>query len=161
MRFHVARSCHMRMVLCCIIALVFFSSMCFSVAADSEYGKEVKFRGVAVTDEEWGETVAYGSYYCEVAIQEILYDPKNALVLGDNVTIAYSGSLSLKIGDEVECYGLDCRNDTSSPKQCYGYVVCKNDLFYAIPEFQSSTAVFLFMAATLLMVIAYRRKYLQ
>jgi hypothetical protein len=96
----------------------------FTVEA-SEFGSEVKFRGVVVSDEKWGEIVAYGSYYCEVTILEVLYDPNGTLFLDDNVTVAYRDSLSLHVGEKVECYGINCIDCPTSPKQCYGYIVCK------------------------------------
>jgi len=106
-----------------------FSTLCsfgfFSVVEASEFGNEVKFRGIVISDEKWGEIVAYGSYYCEVTVLEVLYDPSSTLSLNDNVTVAYQESLSLCIGDEVECYGINCINCSTCPKQCYGYIVCK------------------------------------
>ena len=113
-----------------------FSTLCsfaflYAVEA-SEFGNEVEFRGIAISDEKWGEIVAYGSYYCEVTVLEVLYDPNSTLSLNDNVTIAYQESLSLHIGDEVKCYGINCINCTACPKQFYGYIVCKPAPYYVV-----------------------------
>jgi hypothetical protein len=97
----------------------------FSPVEASEFGNQVKFRGLVVSDEKWGEIVAYGSYYCDVTILEVLYDPNSTLSVNDNVTVAYQEPLSLHIGDNVECYGVNCINCPTSPKQCWGYIVCK------------------------------------
>ena len=118
---------------------------------------EVKFRGVATTDEQWGETVCYGSYYCNVTLQEILYDPNNTLLLDEEVTICYNQSLPVKAGDQVECYGYYWKE--AGPMQCVGRVECVGNDYYVIPEFQSLLILPLFMISTLLALIIYRRKH--
>jgi len=118
----------------------------------------VKFRGIAISDEKWETTVAYGSYYCEVTVLEVLYDPNSTLSSRDNVTIAYQESLSLHVGDEIECHGINCINCSTCPKQCYGYIVCKPTPYYVVPEFSSLIILPLFMIATLVAIIVYRKK---
>jgi len=118
---------------------------------------EVKFRGVVATNEEWGEFVCSGSYYCNVTIEEILYDLNNTLSLEDEVTICYNQSLSLEIGDQVECYGYYWKS--GGPPQCVGRVACIGDDYYVVPEFPSFLILPLFMIATLLTVIVYKRKH--
>jgi len=92
------------------------------------FGGEVKFRGVVATDERWGDFVCYGSYYCDVIIEEILYDPNNTLLLGYNVSVCYGQSLTLKVGDRVESYGFYYK--WGGPLQCIGYVCCNEDPYY-------------------------------
>jgi hypothetical protein len=46
----------------------------------------VKFRGVATTDEDHGSTVCYGSYFYKVRVEEILSDPDAALEIGKEYT---------------------------------------------------------------------------
>jgi len=79
----------------------------------------VKFNGVATTDERHGNTVCYGSYFYKVRIEEILSDPDNALEIGKEYTFATGkvgrvtevlrqiGIMSehVKAGDEVEVEG--------------------------------------------------------
>ena len=48
----------------------------------------VKFRGIATTDERHGSTVCYGSYFYKVRIEEILSDPDNALEIGKEYKFA-------------------------------------------------------------------------
>jgi len=135
--------------LVCLIALV--------VPETYALNGEVKFRGVATTNEAWGESVCYGSYYCNVTVGEILYDPNGTLSLGDEVTICYNQSLLIEIGNEVECYGFYWKE--SGPMQCVGRVQCTGNDYYVIPEFQSLIIISLFMTTTLLATIAFRRKH--
>lgn len=104
------------------LTLAVFLSM---VKADDYTDREVKFWGIITSDEEWGGLVAYGSYYCNVMVTEIIYDPKNTMSVNQNVTIAYEYQLHLRRGETVICYGINGINCTVAPKQCYGYVVCK------------------------------------
>jgi hypothetical protein len=145
-----------------VIGLLVVLTLCvnagFYGGTASAYGYEVKFRGVAVSDESFGQIVAYGSYYCEATVKAVLYDPNSTLSFGDNVTVAYQNALSVKAGDEIECYGANCINCSICPKQYFGYVVCKPSPYYTIPEFPSVLMVFLLMATTLPAVILYRRR---
>lgn len=131
-------------------SLFFLFEESFAYVAYGEYGEiEVRFKGVVTTDEEWGDFVAYGSYYCRVSIEEILYDPNNTLSLSDVVTVCYSEPLFLETEDEIECYGLNCINCSSCPKQFVGKIVCNGNSYYTIPEFPSLIILPLFMLATL------------
>ncbi len=105
--------------------LTLYSFTFFFTVEASEFGNVVEFRSVVVSDEKWGEIVAYGSYYCEVTILDVVYDPNGTLFVNDNVIVAYQESLSLHAGEKIECYGINCINCPTSPKQCYGYIVCK------------------------------------
>jgi len=100
----------------------------FVVKVSAQCGK-VKFRGTVATDEEWGVFVCYGSYWCYVIVEEILYDPNSTLSLGYAVSVCYSESLSLKVGDYVECYGCYWILG-ACPFQYCGYVACKEDPYY-------------------------------
>ncbi len=141
-------------------SLFFLFEESFAYGAYGEYGEiEVRFKGVVTTDEEWGDFVAYGSYYCKVSIEEILYDPNNTLSLSDVVTVCYSEPLFLETEDEIECYGLNCINCSSCPKQFVGKIVCKGNSYYTIPEFSSFFILPLFMLSTLVLLIVYRRKH--
>lgn len=140
-----------------MIFVALFSLTFFFVTAVSALNGKVKFRGLAATNEEWGETVCYGSYYCNVTVEEILYDPNNTLSLEDVVTVCYNESLGIEIGDQVECYGYYWKE--VGPMQCVGKVECIGNDYYVIPEFPSFLILPLFMIATLLAVIVYRRKH--
>ena len=139
------------------IALMGMSMLAFIVQPGkaSDIG-EVKFRGHVTTDEEWGEFVCYGSYYCNVTVEEILYDPNSTLSLEDVVAVCYNQSMSLKVGDWVECFGFYWKN--VGPLQSLGRVCCKNGNYYVIPEFPSLIVMLLFMITTPLVLIVYRRK---
>lgn len=127
--------------------------------ASAQWEREVKFKGIVTSDEKFGVTVAYGSYYCKVSIEEILFDPNNTLSLSDIVTVCYPESLSLEIGEEIECFGLNCINCFSCPKQYVGKIVCKGNSYYTIQEFSSLNILLpLFIIATLLAVLLHRRK---
>ena len=123
----------------------------------SAQGQEVKFRGIVNSDEEFGGLVCYGSYYCSISVTQILHDPNNTLSPGDVVTICYNKSLSLKTGDPVECYGRYYKIGVC-PFQYCGKIVCMKDGYYVIPELPSFLILPLFMIATLLAAMIYRRK---
>lgn len=123
----------------------------------AQYEIEVKFRGTVTADEQWGWT-CYHSYYCDVEIQEILENPNGTLVLNEIVTVCYADSLSLKVGDYVECFGIDCRNCSYCPKQYIYKIACKTDPYYVVPEFSSILILLPFTAVMLL--LRYKRKFL-
>jgi hypothetical protein len=127
------------------------------IRESSSSGGEVKFRGFATTAEEWGDFVCYGSYCCNASVGEILSDPNNTLSIGNVVTVCYNNSLSIKVGDYVECYGYYWKG--LSPLQCVGKICCENDGYYVVPEFPSFLILPLFMTLTLLAVIVYKRKH--
>lgn len=135
-----------------VVAIVLVSMSIEGVRANGE----VKFRGVVATNEEWGEFVCYSSYYCNVTVEEILCDPNCTLSIGKTVTVCYNQSLSLKVGDSVECYGF--YYEDVGPLQCVGRIYCINDCYYVIPEFPSLLILLLFMMATL-SVVAYGKKH--
>jgi hypothetical protein len=112
-----------------IILFVLAAFIGFFVAEVSAPIGEVKFRGIVATGEEWGGLVCYGSYYCSVSIEEILYDPENLLLVYE-VSVCYNESLSLKAGDWVECYGFYWKE--FGPLQCMGRVDCKADPYYVM-----------------------------
>jgi hypothetical protein len=85
-----------------VLAVLCLSARLCEAEAPTYGGYEVNFRGVAISDEGFGVFVAYGSYYCEATVKEILYDPNSSLSLGDNVTVAYQNALSVKAGDEID-----------------------------------------------------------
>lgn len=116
---------------------------------------EVRLAGLVATDEEWGNFVCYGSYYCNVTVGEILYDANNTLSLGDVVAICYNESLSLGIGDQIECYGI--YHKRSGPLQCIGRVDCRSDPYYVIPEFPSALVLLLLMTSTFVVVVLLRK----
>ena len=138
-----------------VILVALVSLTVFFVVEVSALNGEVKFRGVATTDEAWGESVCYGSYYCNVTVAEILYDPNNTLSLENVVTICYNQSLPVETGDEVECCGYYWKE--AGPMQCVGRVECIGNDYYVIPEFPLFLALPLFMIATLLAVIIYKK----
>jgi len=143
-----------------IRTVVFLAFICLNVyffAYVSALNGEVKFRGVATTNEEWEETVCYGSYYCNVTVQEILYDPNNTLAVDDEVTICYNQSLPVEAGDQVECNGYYWKE--AGPMQCVGRVECIGNEYYVIPEFPSILIWPLFIATTLVAVALFRRKH--
>jgi len=123
-------------------------------AQASEVG-EVKFRGHVTTDEQWGEAVCYGSYYCNVTVEEIIYDPNNTLTINDVVTVCYNQSLSLKVGDWVECYGYYWKN--LGPTQCVGRVCCKDNNYYVIPEFTLPIILLSFVLITSLTIALHKK----
>ena len=125
-------------------------------APSADMGGEVKFSGTAVTDEQWGDLVCYGSYYCSVQVLQILSDPNITLAIGDTVSISYNNSLSIRTGDSVECYGYYWKN--GGPMQCIGKIECKNDGYYVIPEF-SNIVLFLLITATSLAVVTRARRF--
>jgi hypothetical protein len=127
------------------------------IRESSSSSGEVKFRGFATSAEEWGDFVCYGSYYCNASVGEILSDPNNTLSIGNVVTVCYNDSLSIKVGDYVECYGYYWKG--LGPLQCVGKICCKNDGYYVVPEFPSFLILPLFMTLTLLAVLVYRRKH--
>jgi len=112
-----------------LFALATFIGFFVVEVSAAMYG-EVKFRGIVATDEEWGDFVCYGSYYCNVSIEEILYDPENLLPLVYEVAVCYNESLSLKVGDWVECFGFYWKE--LGPLQCMGRVDCKADPYYVM-----------------------------
>ncbi len=132
------------------ILVVFIFAYATQKAQASDVG-EVKFRGHVTTDEQWGEAVCYGSYYCNVTVEEILYDPNNTLTINDIVTVCYNQSLSLKVGDWAECYGYYWKN--LGPMQYVGIVCCKNNDYYVIPEFTFLILLSSLILATSLTII--------
>ena len=110
--------------------------------ADEGDNGEVRFRGVVVTEEAWGDTVCYGSYYCRVLFSEVMSDPNNLLsdpyeLLSNSslVFIAYGGPpLNLTVGEFVECYGYYYY--LVYPLQCGLTIVCGpwlgNDDYYVV-----------------------------
>jgi len=113
-----------------MLALVVVASIAgFFVMEVGAQFAEVKFRGTATTDEEWGELTCYGELGY-VTVDEILHDPNGTLMLGLNVSVCYSMPLSLRSGDQVECYGYYCTG--SCPLQLIGHVVCIESPYYVV-----------------------------
>jgi hypothetical protein len=77
-------------------------------------------------------------------------------LLNETVKIAYDVQSFWKIGDEVECYGMFWKY--GGPMRCIGYVECRGNDYYIIPEFPLFLILPLFMIATLLAVMVYKRK---
>jgi len=119
------------------------------------YNNEAKFKG-RVMSNEWHSFLCYGAYMRHVKVDEILYDPSGLLMPNDTVTIAYEYPKNWTTGDEVECYGMYYKY--GGPRGYIGFFVCKWSPYYAIPEFPSFLILPLFFTATLLAVIAYKRK---
>lgn len=91
--------------------------------ATQEFGGYVIFIGHVTADEKWGELVCYGSYYCNVSAREIIYDPGNLLERAGEYTVCYARRLDLTVCEEVICLGFYFKY--GGPKQCYGYICCK------------------------------------
>ncbi|RLG93872.1 hypothetical protein DRO29_07175, partial [Candidatus Bathyarchaeota archaeon] len=101
---------------------------------------EVKFRGIATTDEAYGQAVCYGSYYVKVRVKEILYDPENTLEVGKEYEVCYgSDPKNIRSGDRLEVYGISYIK--AGPFQYYGRVVAKGDGYYVKVIDQLSTLV--------------------
>ena len=90
---------------------------------------EVKFKGVATTDEAYGQAVCYGSYYVKVRVEEILYDPENALEVGKEYEVCYgSNPKNIESGDRLEVYGK--YYGSPAPLQYLDRVVAIGDEYY-------------------------------
>lgn len=123
-----------RAILCLLVTVLVtvlvLASNLPAIEATEGHNGEVRFRGMVVTDEAWGDTVCYGSYCCQVLLQEVMSDPNNLLsdpyeTLPNSsiVFIAYKqGPLNLTIGEFVECYGYYYY--LSYPLQCGLTIVC-------------------------------------
>ena len=89
----------------------------------------VKFKGIATTDEDYGEFVCYGSYYCTVKVEEILQDPDSTLEVGNEYTVCYgSTQKDIKAGDKLDVFGD--YYPTCGPLQCVGNIVASGDGYY-------------------------------
>lgn len=86
-----------------------------------EFGWYVCFEGHVKTDEAWGKFVCYGSYYCDVDVGRIIYDPDD--LLHRSQTIAYKEESNLTTCEHVRCCGFYYR--WGGPMQCVGYILCK------------------------------------
>jgi parallel beta-helix repeat protein len=126
------------------------------IVITQDFWSEIRFKGSVVTDEECNSFWCYGAYRCKVTVEEVLDDPSGLLLVNDTVYVAYCVQKFWKIGDDVECYGMYYKY--GGPRGCIGYVNCKGDYYYIIPELPSSIILPLFMIATLLAVAAYRKK---
>ena len=82
----------------------------------------VKFKGIATTDEDYGEFVCYGSYYCAVKVEQILQDPDDTLVNENEYQVCYGATQkNIKAGDTLEVSGNYYH--TCGPLQCVGNIV--------------------------------------
>jgi len=100
----------------------------FTVSVLLRIGGEAEFRGKVVADEEWGDFVCYGSYFCCVTVEQIFYDPNDTLSVGDNVSVCYGESLSLKIVDRSITWaeGYCCLERQGGGSSSFnGCVVCR------------------------------------
>ena len=133
-------------VLCCLVVIaILMSTMPASVFAIQEssssetvsaqgdqgdYSLVVKFKGTATTDENKVDCcTCYGSYYCNVKVEELLSNPGNRLKSGDVYTVCYGySSKSIKTGDTLEVYGEYFH--TGGAFQHVGNIVAYNDGYY-------------------------------
>lgn len=92
----------------------------------------VKFKGTATTKEtrnEQGMLPCYGSYYIKVRIDEILGDPDQKLIVGNEYTVCYGDSpKTISAGDRVEVYGIYYHS--GGPMQCVGNIVAIEKPYY-------------------------------
>ena len=109
-------------VLLFLTALLF--SLVFSISKVYAPNGEVKFRGMVLCNEGWGDTACYGNYYCTVMVQWILIDPEGLLTNGSYVPICYNTQLNLTVDELVECYGFYFLG--AGPMQCVGWCVCSS-----------------------------------
>ena len=93
---------------------------------------EVEFRAVAVSDEDVAFPICYSMPHTLVKVETILYDPNSTLFVGLDVTICYNESMSLKVGDRVECQGY-YNIIGACPFQFCGHIVCTEVALYPPP----------------------------
>ncbi len=99
----------------------------------SECMAEVKFKGTATADETNEPWTCYGSYYCNVSVEEKLDDPGNFLHVGEVYTVAYGQDPKyIKSGDNLEVYGIYYR--TCGPLGCIGCIAATSDPYYVRVE---------------------------
>jgi len=73
----------------------------------------VRFRGVATTDEDHGSTVCYGSYFYKVRVEEVLSDPNATLEVGKEYTFVtgrIGRGMEIAQGDDVLAKGIKVGN---------------------------------------------------
>ena len=110
-----------------LLIIVFILLICapiFSISRVSAQNGVVKFRGTVLSNEGWAGHVCYGSYYCQVMVQWILFDPEGSLTNESYVPICYKTQLNLTVGELVECYGFYFKD--AGPMQCAGWCVCSS-----------------------------------
>jgi hypothetical protein len=106
-----------------------FGSEDYYIKKADECASLVKFKGSASTDESYGEFVCYGSYYCTVKVEEVLQDPDNILVSGNEYQVCYGATQkNIKTGDKLEVFGD--YYPTCGPLQCVGNIVASGDGYY-------------------------------
>lgn len=111
-----------------VILSVLFGSAALAIAVGNG---PVKFKGAVITPEQYGEVVCYGSYYSEVAVEEILEGHSFIQGVG-SVEVCYGqNSLHLHAGQMVEVYGY--YYGESGPLQSMERVVAHGDSYYTIP----------------------------
>jgi subtilase family serine protease len=67
---------------------------------------DVEFIGTATTDELSVWNVCYGTYHCEVVVDEIISDPDNSIQVGSEYTVGYGDdSKYIKSGDKIKVDG--------------------------------------------------------
>ena len=94
----------------------------YYIKKTDECASLVKFKGIATTDEDYGEFVCYGSYYCTVKVEEVLQDPDNTLVRGNEYQVCYGATQkNIKTGDKLEVFGN--YYPTCGFLQCVGNIV--------------------------------------
>ena len=101
---------------------------------------EVEFRAVAVSDEDVAFPICYFMPHTLVKVETILHDPNSTLFAGLVVTICYNESMSLKVGDRVECQGY-YHIIGACPFQFCGHIVCTEVALYPPPQPIGGTSV--------------------
>lgn len=115
-----------------VFLLVILSILVGSAALGIAAGNgPVKFRGAVITPEQYGELVCYGSYYSEVAVEEILEGHSFIQGVG-SVEVCYGQNpLHFHLGQMVEVYGY--YYGESGLLQYMGRVVAHGDSYYINP----------------------------
>lgn len=107
--------------------------MAFAQTCTAQVSDEVKFRGTVIRDENYGDLVCYGSYHVGVQVYEILEDDNSLLALDNIYTVAYSNTLAVENGDNVEVYGMAWFG--VAPMQCFGYIEAKPKPDWTPPKY--------------------------
>ncbi|MDI6642902.1 MAG: fibronectin type III domain-containing protein [Candidatus Hodarchaeaceae archaeon] len=118
----------------CIAIMSSVLFLAFAQTCTAQVSDEVKFRGTVIRDENYGDLVCYGSYHVGVQVYEILEDDNSLLALDNIYTVAYSSTLAVENGDNVEVYGMAWFGP-DSPKQCYGYIEAKSKPEWTPPKY--------------------------
>lgn len=121
------------------LAVFLLISALATITGEASAQAEVKFRAVAVSDEDVAFPICYLMPHCVVRVETILHDPNSTLFVGLVVTICYHESMSLKVGDRVECHGHYFIE--WCPLQFCGHIVCSKVTLYPQPIGGTGTAI--------------------